>query len=70
VGLTALHCASIAGHTEVVAALLWVRADMAAKTNVGWTALHCASKKGHTEVVEALLRAGADVATKTDVLGH
>ncbi|PNH02629.1 Ankyrin repeat domain-containing protein 1, partial [Tetrabaena socialis] len=65
-GSTALHCASMEGHTEVVEALLRAGADMAAKDDAGFTALHWASQEGHTHVSEVLLRAGADVAAKDD----
>ncbi|PNG99679.1 26S proteasome non-ATPase regulatory subunit 10, partial [Tetrabaena socialis] len=65
-GQTALHRASMFGHTVVVEALLRAGADTAAADDMGNTALHFASEGSQTEVVEALLRAGADVAAKND----
>ncbi|PNH08979.1 Ankyrin repeat domain-containing protein [Tetrabaena socialis] len=57
---TALHAASMEGHTAVVEALLRAGADKDTKNHDGWTALQRASGEGHMAVVLALLRVGAD----------
>lgn len=59
-GVTALHIASISGHSEVVHELLLTRANVNAKDVQGWTPLYVASFTGHNRVVRALLAARAD----------
>lgn len=60
-GLTALHLASMNGHTAVVRALLDSGADVEATSRIGaYTPLHVAARGGHGDAVRALLDAGAE----------
>ena len=59
--MTALHLASLAGHTEVVRILLKGGSNRNLKNNNNMTALHLASLAGHTDVVEILMAAGTEV---------
>ncbi|KAI8481987.1 hypothetical protein Bbelb_402880 [Branchiostoma belcheri] len=58
---TALHLASVNGHTGTVQTLLTAQPTVDARTNTRRTALHHASENGHTGIVQALLTAGATV---------
>ena len=58
---TALMCASLKGHTEVVETLLARGADVNVKTRKGFTALSLASEQGHEKVVEILFRTKPDL---------
>ena len=62
-----LSWAALAGHVEVVKALLAAGASVnQARTVDGTTPLHAAAATGHAEVVAVLLEAGADVDAKCD----
>ena len=58
---TALMCASLKGHTEVVETLLASGADINVKTRKGFTALSLASEQGHEKVVEILFSQKPDL---------
>jgi cytohesin len=58
--LTALHRAAMAGHADLVAALLDRSADVDARDYGGGTALHGAAAQGRREAAAALLDRGAD----------
>jgi len=59
---TALHRASMHGHTDVAEILLEAGANVNAKDDIrGKTALHCAARNRHMDVARLLLEAGADV---------
>ena len=58
-GRTALVCASLYGHIEVVETLLGNGASVDAQDKHGRTVLHYASLKGHNDVVITLLDNGA-----------
>ncbi len=67
-GRTALHSASISGHTVIVKLLIDADADVNAKGDNGDTALYWASFMGYMgriDVVKLLLDAGADVNAQT-----
>lgn len=59
-GERALHCASAAGHVEVVQHLIGLDSDPNVEDFEGETALHYASLAGHLEIVQFLLANGAD----------
>ena len=61
---TALLCASLEGHREVVAYLLKQGADIEAKANLGFTPLLIASQNGNIEVVRLLITSGAEIEAK------
>ncbi|MGI9338827.1 MAG: ankyrin repeat domain-containing protein [Gammaproteobacteria bacterium] len=63
-GMTALHFASIRGHTETVLAFIKAGADINAKLKNGRTALHMAAFSGRTKTALALVKAGADIDAK------
>ena len=54
-GRTALHWASIAGHTTVVQMLLGKGANIIAATKTGMNPLHCAVQGAKVETVRALM---------------
>ena len=76
-GKTALHLASMHGHTEIVTEILLHGAKVDIETDRdanyedyreddGKTALHLASENGHAEIVAILLQNGADVNRKLE----
>ena len=64
--VTALMCASMNGHLQVVELLLKDNADVNAQEEDGFTALMVASENGHTQVVELLLKEHADIKLQTN----
>jgi ankyrin repeat protein/beta-lactamase regulating signal transducer with metallopeptidase domain len=60
-GLTLLHAAAAAGHTEIAEVLLRNGLDVRSQTQEGYTALHHAAAGNHREVAELLLTKGADI---------
>ena len=58
--MTALHCASLYGHSDVVLALLKAGADKNAPAAGGKTALHLAAEAGGLEVAKVLLDFGCE----------
>lgn len=63
---TALHYASFAGHTELVAGLLAAGANVNARSTNGSTVIMMAAREGHGAVARQLLQAGANPALKND----
>lgn len=61
-----LHMACIAGHLEVVRALLKSGASTEAKDRLEGTALHRAAYNGHKQIVELLVASGAVVDVRGD----
>ena len=60
-GLTALHHASLLGHTKVVKALIaHSRSEILEQTLDGSTSLHLACCRGHLGVVDELASAGGE----------
>ncbi len=59
-GVTALHAAAFAGHTDVVHLLIERRADPNARDARKQSPLHFAASSGHAAAVQRLLAAGAD----------
>ena len=57
---TALHRAAMAGHADIVSALLEWSAQVDAKDYGGGTPLHRAAAEGRTEAAKVLLAKGAD----------
>ena len=67
---TALHKASLKGHTECVRVLVGAGADVNLLADDRWSSLHYASKEDHTEILQILFDAGADInAQKVRMLG-
>ena len=60
-GRTALHGAAMAGHADIVAALLDAGADPALRDDDGLDAWLLAARTGRQPVMEALLAAGSDL---------
>jgi ankyrin repeat protein/beta-lactamase regulating signal transducer with metallopeptidase domain len=60
-GLTLLHAAAAAGHTEIAEVLLRNGLDVRSQTQEGYTALHHAAAGNHRKVAELLLAKGADI---------
>ena len=58
--MTALHCASLYGHSDVVLALLKAGADKNAPAAGGKTPLHLAAEAGGLEVAKVLLEFGCE----------
>ncbi len=67
--LTPLHRAAVAGHADVIAALLARSAHVDARDHGGGTALHGAAAHGRAEAAAVLLDGGAD-ANAVDEDGH
>ncbi|GAA4855718.1 ankyrin repeat domain-containing protein [Luteimonas vadosa] len=63
-GRSALHEAALAGHTEILAALLEAHADVQARDAEERTPLLDAVRGSHVAAFELLLAAGADVAAR------
>jgi len=65
-GMTPLHWAARAGHSEVAKVLLTHKADVDAMDSIRQTPLQLASSNGHKDVAELLLASKA----KVDALGR
>ncbi|XP_037773737.1 putative ankyrin repeat protein RF_0381 [Penaeus monodon] len=65
-GNTPLHCASLAGHTEVVKLLLMKKADVKSETPTHHTPLHYAALRGNAILVKLLVSYGADPNAKDE----
>ncbi|XP_047478068.1 serine/threonine-protein phosphatase 6 regulatory ankyrin repeat subunit C-like [Penaeus chinensis] len=65
-GNTPLHCASLAGHTEVVKLLLMKKADVKSETPTHHTPLHYAALGGNPVLVKQLVSYGADPNAKDE----
>ncbi|XP_063612337.1 uncharacterized protein LOC134785836 [Penaeus indicus] len=65
-GNTPLHCASLAGHTEVVRLLLTKDADAKSETPTHHTPLHYAALRGDAILVKLLVYYGADSNAKDE----
>ncbi|XP_037775312.1 LOW QUALITY PROTEIN: uncharacterized protein LOC119572333 [Penaeus monodon] len=65
-GNTPLHCASLAGHTEVVRLLLTKNADAKSETPTHHTPLHYAALRGDAILVKLLVYYGADPNAKDE----
>ncbi|XP_047481034.1 uncharacterized protein LOC125033502 isoform X3 [Penaeus chinensis] len=63
---TPLHCASLAGHTEVVRLLLTKNADAKSETPTHHTPLHYAALRGDVILVKLLVYYGADPNAKDE----
>jgi len=64
-GFTPPHCASHAGHTGALVALMAAKANITgSRTSQDDTPLHLASMGGHVDVVRMLLEAKADVGAR------
>ncbi|XP_042881990.1 uncharacterized protein LOC122259333 isoform X2 [Penaeus japonicus] len=59
-GNTPLHCASLAGHIEIVQLLLMKNADSKSETPTHHTPLHYAALRGYATLVKLLVFYGAD----------
>jgi ankyrin len=57
---TALQCASMKGHQEIVELLLANHADVNGSGHSGFTPLYQAAENGHLEIVKLLVERGAD----------
>lgn len=64
-GFTALHYASLFGHSQVVRALLEAGAHVNARDQQGWTPLMWASAVGHDRVVDCLIQHGGSTQART-----
>jgi ankyrin repeat protein len=64
---TVLQCAALYGHTDIVAKLASLGADVNSCDKHKWTALHDAALNGHTDTVTKLASLGAGLNAKTDV---
>ncbi|XP_037775315.1 serine/threonine-protein phosphatase 6 regulatory ankyrin repeat subunit C-like [Penaeus monodon] len=65
-GNTPLHCASLAGHTDVVRLLLMKNADAKGATPTQHTPLHYAALRGDAILVKLLVSHGADPNAKDE----
>ncbi|XP_063606003.1 serine/threonine-protein phosphatase 6 regulatory ankyrin repeat subunit A-like [Penaeus indicus] len=65
-GNTPLHCASLAGHTEVVKLLLMKKADVKSETPTHHTPLHYAALAGNPILIKQLVSYGADPNAKDE----
>ncbi|KAM9306086.1 apoptosis-stimulating of p53 protein 2-like isoform 1-T1 [Pholidichthys leucotaenia] len=64
-GITALHNAVCAGHTEIVKFLVQFGVNVNAADSDGWTPLHCAASCNNVQVCKFLVESGAAVFTTT-----
>uniref|UniRef100_A0A7S0MKM4 Uncharacterized protein n=1 Tax=Cryptomonas curvata TaxID=233186 RepID=A0A7S0MKM4_9CRYP len=64
---TVLQCAALYGHTEIVAKLASLGANINSCDKYKWTALHDAALNGHTDTVTKLASLGAGLNARTDV---
>ncbi|XP_053515529.1 apoptosis-stimulating of p53 protein 2 isoform X1 [Artibeus jamaicensis] len=64
-GITALHNAVCAGHTEVVKFLVQFGVNVNAADSDGWTPLHCAASCNNVQVCKFLVESGAAVFAMT-----
>ncbi|PAA69446.1 hypothetical protein BOX15_Mlig010604g1 [Macrostomum lignano] len=67
-GITALHNAVCAGHTDCVKLLIELGADVNSADIDGWTPLHCSVSCNHLALTQLLVRSGAAIycATRAD----
>ncbi|XP_023130046.2 apoptosis-stimulating of p53 protein 2-like isoform X1 [Amphiprion ocellaris] len=64
-GITALHNAVCAGHTEIVKFLVQFGVNVNAADSDGWTPLHCAASCNNVQVCKFLVESGAAVFATT-----
>ncbi|KAI5937695.1 apoptosis-stimulating of p53 protein 2 isoform X1 [Manis javanica] len=64
-GITALHNAVCAGHTEIVRFLVLFGVNVNAADSDGWTPLHCAASCNNVQVCKFLVESGAAVFAMT-----
>ncbi|XP_067276959.1 apoptosis-stimulating of p53 protein 2a isoform X2 [Pseudorasbora parva] len=64
-GITALHNAVCAGHTEIVKFLVQYGVSVNAADSDGWTPLHCAASCNNVQVCKFLVESGAAVFAMT-----
>lgn len=64
-GITALHNAVCAGHTEIVKFLVQFGVNINAADSDGWTPLHCAASCNNVQVCKFLVESGAAVFATT-----
>ncbi|KAM4603921.1 apoptosis-stimulating of p53 protein 2-like [Polymixia lowei] len=64
-GITALHNAVCAGHTEIVKFLVQFGVNVNAADSDGWTPLHCAASCNSVQVCKFLVESGAAVFSTT-----
>ncbi|TRY91598.1 hypothetical protein DNTS_021759 [Danionella cerebrum] len=64
-GITALHNAVCAGHTEIVRFLVQYGVNVNAADSDGWTPLHCAASCNNVQVCKFLVESGAAVFAST-----
>uniref|UniRef100_A0A3Q3MLD1 Apoptosis-stimulating of p53 protein 2-like n=1 Tax=Mastacembelus armatus TaxID=205130 RepID=A0A3Q3MLD1_9TELE len=64
-GITALHNAVCAGHTEIVKFLVQFGVNVNAADSDGWTPLHCAASCNNVQVCKFLVESGAAVFAAT-----
>ncbi|KAJ8250822.1 hypothetical protein COCON_G00227440 [Conger conger] len=64
-GITALHNAVCAGHTEIVKFLVQYGVNVNAADSDGWTPLHCAASCNNVQVCKFLVESGAAVFAMT-----
>ncbi|XP_056303671.1 apoptosis-stimulating of p53 protein 2b isoform X1 [Danio aesculapii] len=64
-GITALHNAVCAGHTEIVKFLVQFGVNANAADSDGWTPLHCAASCNNVQVCKFLVESGAAVYAMT-----
>uniref|UniRef100_A0A671VB89 Tumor protein p53 binding protein, 2b n=1 Tax=Sparus aurata TaxID=8175 RepID=A0A671VB89_SPAAU len=64
-GITALHNAVCAGHTEIVKFLVQYGVNANAADSDGWTPLHCAASCNNVQVCKFLVESGAAVFATT-----
>ncbi|XP_069787114.1 apoptosis-stimulating of p53 protein 2-like isoform X2 [Narcine bancroftii] len=64
-GITALHNAVCAGHTEIVKFLVQFGVNVNAADSDGWTPLHCAASCNNVQVCKLLVECGAAVFATT-----
>uniref|UniRef100_A0A1A8RXQ9 Tumor protein p53 binding protein, 2 n=1 Tax=Nothobranchius rachovii TaxID=451742 RepID=A0A1A8RXQ9_9TELE len=64
-GITALHNAVCAGHTEIVKFLVQFGVNVNAADSDGWTPLHCAASCNNVQLCKFLVESGAAVFAST-----